>query len=286
MKYKGKFWVLGGDYRHHWLSRQLAQEGYSVHSYGQDRDFLQGEDLVVEDSLEGLAQANCVLLPLPCLNKEGELFAPFAPQAVELEALLAALAPHQQIFGGQIPDSLAQRAKDLGLELQDYFTREELIIANAVPTAEGCLQIALERLPITLQEARVLILGYGRVAQATARRFAALGAQVTVAARRPSQLAQAQADGFATDHIHQLRGYLCPYHLLVNTVPHLVLGREELEDLEPSALIIDLASRPGGVDWQAAQDLERTAIHALSLPGKVAPATAGRAILRTILPLL
>ena len=47
-------------------------------------------------------------------------------------------------------------------------------------------------------------------------------------------------------------------------------------------LIIDLASKPGGVDMDAARDLGVKVIWALGLPGKVAPVTAGNIIKETI----
>ena len=73
---------------------------------------------------------------------------------------------------------------------------------------------------------------------------------------------------------------------MVNTVPAQVLNRPELEDLMPGCLILDLASKPGGVDLAAAGELGLTVIWALSLPGKVAPVTAGAAIKSTIYNML
>ena len=66
----------------------------------------------------------------------------------------------------------------------------------------------------------------------------------------------------------------------------LMLGREQLAALRPGALVIDLASKPGGVDLAAAGDLGLTVIWALSLPGKVAPVTAGAAMKTTICNML
>ena len=76
------------------------------------------------------------------------------------------------------------------------------------------------------------------------------------------------------------------YDLVINTVPARVLGQTELEDLRPDCLVLDLASRPGGVDLAAAGELGLTVIWALSLPGKVAPVSAGAAIKRTIYNML
>jgi dipicolinate synthase subunit A len=168
----------------------------------------------------------------------------------------------------------------------DYFAREELAIANAVPTAEGAVQLAMEHLPITIHGARILVLGFGRLGRQTAQTFAALGGKVSVAARKYDQLAWAQAMGLGTEHLSQLSGWLCGYDLLVNTIPAPVLMPKELEDLKSGCLILDLASAPGGVDRSAAEQLGLTVIHALSLPGKVAPVTAGQAIKTTIYHML
>ena len=133
---------------------------------------------------------------------------------------------------------------------------------------------------------RVLVIGFGRVGRAAAQRMAALGARVTVAARRYESLAWAQAIGYGAEKTGQLAGWLCGYDLVVNTVPALVLGEAELADLKPDCLVLDLASKPGGVDLEAAARLGRNVIWALSLPGKVAPVTAGAAIKNTIYNML
>ena len=49
---------------------------------------------------------------------------------------------------------------------------------------------------------------------------------------------------------------------------------------------MDLASKPGGVDMEAASRLGVRVIWALSLPGKVAPVTAGKIIRDTIYHIL
>ena len=154
--------------------------------------------------------------------------------------------------------------------------------ANALPTAEGAIQIAMEELPITLHDARVLVIGFGRLGRTLAPRLRALGARVWVSARRYEQRAAAESMGLGSEGMHRLPDWLCGYDLVLNTVPAPVLGVEELAALKERALVIDLASRPGGVDMDAAATLGVRVIWALSLPGKVAPVTAGRYIKDTI----
>ena len=65
-----------------------------------------------------------------------------------------------------------------------------------------------------------------------------------------------------------------------------VLPRTLLQRLPAGALIIDLASLPGGTDFAAAEELGLHAEHALALPGRCAPQTAGALIAQTVLAIL
>ena len=284
MKHELNIWVAGGDLRQLALARLLAEDGHTVHTYALDG----GPEPPPGGSagLEGVEKADCVILPLTVTAGGGRLNAPLSRRAVPLHTVLDCLSPGQFLCGGRPDSEACALAAARGLTIRDYFAREELAVANAVPTAEGAVQLAMEQLPITIHGARVLVIGFGRVGKLTAQRFAALGAKVSVAARSYDQLAWGRAMGFGTEHLEQLGGWLCGYDLIVNTVPAPVLGREPLEDVKPGCLILDLASSPGGVDRTAAQALGLTVIHALSLPGKVAPLTAGAAIKDTICNML
>ena len=62
--------------------------------------------------------------------------------------------------------------------------------------------------------------------------------------------------------------------------------RAMLQKLPSEALVLDLASRPGGTDFAAAAELGIRAEHALALPGKCAPRTAGTLIAQTVLAMI
>ena len=290
MKHELNIWVLGGDMRQARLAQQLAEDGHTVHAYALEAGLEDGPEavsgLLREEALSRISKADCVILPLPVSLDGALLNAPLSHTEHPLPPILDRLKPEQFLFGGLPDPRTLALARDRGLTVRDYFAREELAVANAVPTAEGAIQLAMEHLPITIHGARVLVIGFGRVGRLTAQRFAALGARVSVAARKYEQLAWAQAMGLGAEPLEQLAGWLCSYDLVVNTVPARVLGRAELEDLRADCLVLDLASKPGGVDLAAAGALGVTVIWALSLPGKVAPVTAGTAIRHTIYNML
>jgi len=280
------FWVVGGDLRQAHLAQLLARDGHTVCTYALEQGTHAAPTAQTQSTFTGIGRADCVILPLPVCSAPGILTTPLSREEHTLAPILESLSPGQLICGGRVgPDTLSQFARH-GLTIHDYFAREELTVANAVPTAEGAIQIAMEELPITIHGARVLVTGFGRVGKATAQRFAALGAKVTVAARSWEQLAWAQAMGLSPRHIQQLTSLLSCCDLVINTIPAPILGQEELAALHEDVPVIDLASKPGGVDMDAAAWLDRRVIWALALPGKVAPLTAGARIRDTVYNIL
>ena len=206
MRHELNFWVLGGDMRQGKLAQLLAEDGHRVHTYALEDGAVPAPGLTAEPGLSGVEQADCVVLPLPVSSGGGLLNAPLSRLSPPMTDVLAPLSPGQMLCGGRVDPVTAALAAERGLTIRDYFAREELAVANAVPTAEGAVQIAMEQLPITIHGARVLVVGFGRVGRALAQRLAALGAKVTVAARRYESLAWAQASGYGAEQTGQHGG--------------------------------------------------------------------------------
>lgn len=271
---RAHIWVVGGDLRQRILAKLLRDGGHRVHTFGLD-----GEQ---QGGLEGLSQAHCVILPLPAEKPAGEIYTPLWEGTVEVEQVLEAMAPGQLLCGGLLKAGLIQEAQRRNLRVVDYYAREELTLLNAIPTAEGAIQLAMERMPTTIHNSRIWILGFGRVGQALALRLHALGAEVCILARSPAQWALAESLGLEAEPLRGMREWLhCP-HLVINTVPAPLLGVEELSALREGAWVMDLASEPGGVDRSAAQTLGVPVVWARGLPGQVAPHTAAAYLKDTV----
>jgi len=186
------------------------------------------------------------------------------------------------IIGGKFSSEHEKILKNKNLKLADYFTREEMQVLNAIPTAEGAIQIAMEETPITLHNSNVIVLGYGRIGKVLSKMLYGIGANVHVEARNYSDLAWIKNNGYIPIYLKELKTYLPRMNVVFNTIPQIILNKELLKSIDVSCLIIDLASKPGGVDLEAAKELGLKGISALGLPGKVAPATAAMVIKDTI----
>ncbi len=281
------FAVIGGDLRQVQLAEALAEIGYPVHIYGFDCGVELSEKLLPGATLEqAMKPADCVILPLPYSVDGLNINAPFCRGKISVDIVLGAVEHRQTVVGGRLSEKVFELAGRRGFKMVDYFEREELAVLNAVPTAEGAIQLAMEELPITLHDSRCLIIGFGRIGKVLARDLQGLGAKVTVAARKCSDHAWVRACAYTAVGTAQLADVLPNMDVVFNTAPAMVLDERLLKKLSPKCLVIDLASKPGGVDFAAAQSIGVKTIWALSLPGKVAPVTSGQVIKDTVLNIL
>lgn len=225
---------------------------------------------------------DCAVLPLPASSDGRHINMPYHRENLDLDVLVSAVKTGGTVFTGKSCAYLEGICGENGLKLKNYFSREELQIMNAIPTAEGALEILLSELPITVFGSKILITGFGRIGEVTARMLKDLGARVTVAARKYEQLARASGLGCNTVHFDKLNGTLIAYDGVINTVPAPVFDRKRLMMLKKDCLIIDLASKTGVEDMELAASVGVKVIWALSLPGRTAPVSAGRIIGKTI----
>ena len=289
MPRKQTYAVVGGDMRQAYLADALAThcDDCPIYAMCLDKDVtLCGNVKCGGDLAAVLPRCDVVILPLPLLDSAGALNTPLSFGTLALDECLQHISPQAMVFGGKITPQARQAAHARGIELIDYLEREELTVLNAVPTAEGAVEIALRELPITLLGANCVVAGYGRIGKILARLLRAFGANVTVVARSCEALAWACADGMHAAHLPLIDDTLAQSDVIFNTVPSLIFCERQLTLLRTRCLVIDLASQPGGVDFDAAKKLGVRTIWALSRPGKVAPESAGQVILDTIFNIL
>ncbi|NLY43612.1 MAG: dipicolinate synthase subunit DpsA [Clostridiaceae bacterium] len=283
---KKNFALIGGDMRQVKMANSLLKDGYAVKVFGFNNIEL-GDNITQASSVqEAIEQANVIVAPLPCSLDNETINAPFCNEKIYINDLFKQMTKNQLFVGGKISDKILKLSKVYNIYTVDYFEREELMVLNAIPTAEGAIQIAMEELPITLHNSNCLVLGFGRIGKILSKMLAGIGANVTVEARKYEDLAWIKSYGYNGIHLNDLRNYISQFDVIFNTVPSVILNMELLSNIKKDCLVIDLASKPGGVDFDMARDLGIKTIWALSLPGKVAPNTAGEIIKDTILNII
>lgn len=133
MKHELNIWIVGGDLRQEKLAQLLSEDGHTVHTYALGEP--QTSDLISESTLRRANKADCVVLPLTISSGNGLLNAPLSLAEHPLAPILDQLSPQQFLCGGRVDRETEQLAQQRNLTIHDYFAREELAVANAVPTA-------------------------------------------------------------------------------------------------------------------------------------------------------
>lgn len=279
MPWQDKMIILcGGDRREIELYRCWKEAGLNVKAAG----FEQAAPAVDRGgrALESdFARAGALIVPLSGLKADGSVNAPFAGGKLSLLPRLEKARPGTLLLAGAAAPPLRE---GLAQKYRLIITGEdgELALLNAIPTAEGALQKAMELSPVTLHGSAALVVGLGRCGTALARALQGLGAVVRVLVRRRESAAQAYAAGYHPYSLAEAAAAVDGADFIFNTAPALLLNDALLKQVKKEALILDIASPPGGVDFAAAASCGLTALLLPSLPGQAAPKTAGLTLAR------
>lgn len=279
-----KIAIIGGDLRIIKLVEMFAKEDYEINVFGMERaenlNKFKNVHLMrkLEDTLENV---DVVIGPIPLSSNGVDINTPFSDIKIKLEDLAKAVA-NKVFIAGSIRQESYELFIDNDVDVIDILNREELTVLNTISTAEGAIQIAMEETCKTLHGATVLVLGFGRVGKILSNMLKGIGANVYCEARKNVDLAWIRAYGYKPVHLNEVEEILPKADIIINTIPFMILNDERLEYVRNDALIIDLASNPGGVDKIATKNKKIKTVWALSLPGKVAPLTSAEFIKDTV----
>lgn len=179
------------------------------------------------------------------------------------EAELSEIPTGVTIIGGNLD------AIEDGYTKIDLLREEQYLSENAAITADCALRLLGDRLPVAFRGCPILVIGWGRIGKCLAYMLKALDADVSVAARKPSDLGMLTAMGYGAVDLREIDP--CLYRAIINTAPAEVLAWEG----EEACVKIDLASRLG----MAGDNV----LWARGLPGKMLPEESGACIARGVL---
>ncbi len=272
-----KFLVLGGDRRNAEIANLLFEKGFNISVLGIESELL--DRRIKKADFDSLSDFDTLFLPAPVGDPDGALFCPLSDHKILMKDVFSAVSPFAVIFAGRVSPQVSAFAETFGLSIIDLFKDPSLIWMNAVTTAEGAIALAINESSRSLFDAKVLVCGFGNVGKVLCHRLSGLLSRpLSVYARRVEVHTEAECFGFSS--VKDLDKSAKDFDIIFNTVPSLLFSEDVLKTLSPTALIIDLASLPGGVDFEAAKSLGIKFVHALALPSKVAPVSAAESIIK------
>ena len=282
------FLVIGGDLRIVKLVNMLADKNV-IYTYGleKSKEIKKKENVIKCNKIdkEVIQKNNLIIGPTP-FSKDGiNIYAPYSENKININAILQR-CNKKQLIAGSIKENVHEIANENNIQVTDLIKSDKLAILNSISTAEGAIEVAMRETDFIIHGSNILILGFGRIGKVLAKKLQGLSANVTCAARKKEDLAWIKAYGYNSININEMGKELEQFDIIFNTVPHLILTKEKIECLNKKCVLIELASRPGGIDRKKAENYKIKVIEALALPGKVAPTTTAQFMKEAIYDLI
>lgn len=276
--------IVGGDLRFVRLCQLLIHKGFNVSVYGITHPDIPKKAKICTE-LEEIKHCEYIIGPIP-FSRDGQcVFTPLSNFGIRIEEFFTN-ASDSYILTGAVKPSLSKLFDKHHLRWKDIMCMDEIAILNAIPTAEGAIQYAMQHSEITLHDSKCLVLGFGRCGKILAHKLHGLGAKVSVEARSTKDLAFISTYGYHPIPLSELNKYLGKFDFIFNTIPTLILDKAAVSNIANSTIYIELASSPGGIDQKACMEQGITFVPAPSLPGKVAPKSAANIIYQCLLLIL
>ncbi|MDZ5711771.1 dipicolinate synthase subunit DpsA [Jeotgalibacillus haloalkalitolerans] len=274
--------VIGGDARQLVIAEALCKKGAEVFLCGFDQLNLTEPGyrkvLIGEIPYEAL---DALIFPVSGISSSGEIKSSFSASNLTISHDLLKRTPEKcLLFSGIQTPWTSESAK----EFICLFEQDDIAIQNSIPTVEGLLWLMIQHTDYTIHGANITITGCGRVGVTAARVLHALGANVTALSVVKAEIARMHELGVSAESLKNLDEYLTDTNVWINTIPGLDLINERtLSACHPGIFIIELASHPAVRQQELARQKNINYLEAPSLPGLIAPKTAGEILAKAIL---
>ena len=273
-----KYGILGGDFRNVELVKLLAKEKNIVYTYGLEKEIqkLESDNIIICDDIKELQETDIVITSIPLSKDNININMPlniYGKESKIDEALK--VMNNKLIFTGSVSSEILRKFKLYNIEILDIMKNEEFAVLNAIPTAEETIRIIIDNTKKVLHNANCLIMGYGRIGKVLAKKLNALSVKVECLVSDNIEKIWCRVEGYnyiEFENIKNKSDLLKKYDIIINTIPKIILT-DELKEIRKDTLIIDLASKPYGIDRSIVKQENLNFIEALGLPGKSAPIT-------------
>ncbi len=219
-------------------------------------------DVIYDNKETYVENFDTVILPVQGITNEGYIYG----TKIVLEELLNIIRP-KHVFTGLISNNIENICSKYDTKIVSYLS-EDVSYINTLLSSEGLLKILYAK-GLSLSTKEILITGYGRLTTNLANIFKALNSNVTIYARKEKDRVSAKLDNY--DSIDSLENNdLSKYDIIINTIPHIIFTRYDVNYFKENIIFIDIASTPGGFD-----ESYKNVIVELGIPGRIFPIESG-----------
>ena len=240
--------IIGGDQRIVELAKLLAENNNKVYIFGLEQK-IELKNIknieICENTKQAIEKSQIIIGPIPFSKDNININTPFSKKIISIKELFNNL-DDKLFIAGNIKEELYELINN-NSKIIDIMNVEELTILNVISTVEGAIQIAMENTNKILHGSNILILGFGRIGKILAKKLEGLSCKVTCSARKIEDFSWIKAYGYNYTDTNTLGKNLSQFDIIINTIPHMILNKERLKYVKNDCLLIDLASKPGGI---------------------------------------
>lgn len=280
---KYDFAIIGGDLRQAYMFLDFLDKGYSVISYGLNPSSIIKESALGKSLEEVMNSSKNLIVPIPFSVDKVCLKSQTNPSDLTLESFINNLNSYHRIYGGSFSKEVISSFNKKQVFYYDLMKNKEIVLYNSIATAEGAIAEAIINSTYNLHNSYILVLGFGKCGKTLANKLKGLSNHLKVAIRSSIVKLEALTLGFNIIDFKDLESHIGKFDFIFNTVPKLVLTDKMLDLTKSDLTVIDIASSPGGVDYNYAEKINRNAKLCLGLPGKYSPKSSSEFLSNCIL---
>ncbi len=244
--------VLGNDNRMDYVAGKIYGMGYEVYR-----------------ELESCDNNSIIIMPPPVSDDS-------------LKYVFPNLKQGQRVYGGAVSNRFFHECELNGIDVIDYLKWDKVTALNAVLTAKGIIKEA-EGIKSITSDSRCLVTGYGFCGKALLQELKNITCNLTAMVRRKDLKSEIQSAGYDYLNIKDDSENLGDFEFIFNTVPAMILDSDKLKSVTKNTIILDIASSPGGTDFEFCKANNIIAKLSLGIPGKLYPKEAGEIIADAII---
>lgn len=249
-----------------------------IHIIGEDERTIILRKMYI-NKITKIEEADAIYCPIP-FSKDNKTI---NSTNISIEELMDRIKnSNKKLITGAIKKDVIDKLNENNIDVIDIMNYEEFSIKNAVATSEGAIKKAIEMTDFTLNNSNILIMGFGRIGKCLARNLEGFGANIYCEARKKKDIALIKSMGYNEVDLKDIDIVLSKMNIIFNTIPSMVLNKERIKKLNDNVCVIDLASAPGGVDFEELSKRNIKTCWYLAVPSKDSPYSAALYIKETL----
>lgn len=276
--------LIGGDRRNLELAKLLLKDNDNyVRLYANEKmyyEIIESKKLENEEKYTNLeectnlekaiANSNIVVTGIPISKDKEYLTGEYTNLKISLEEFFLNLK-NNFLISGMVPEKFNEMLKKNNNKFLDILKDERYVITNAKITVEGIIKYLIENTENTIFNSKILVLGYGRIGKILCNVLKNFTENIYCMPNSKEEEELLNANAINTISKENLNNNLTKFEIIVNTIPKLVLDKKEIELLNKEVFVLDIASKPGGINREIAQKNNIKFSWKLGIPAEISP---------------